>query len=87
MFYVYILEFINDRSWYIGYTGQQLKARVGQHQRGEVTSTCHRGAFKLMYFEGYGNKQDALGRERFLKSGAGRRFLKKQLRHYLRGNN
>lgn len=26
---------------------------------------------------------DALGREKFLKSGAGWRFLKKQLKHYL----
>ena len=27
---------------------------------------------------------DALGREKYLKSGAGRRFLQMQLRHYLR---
>jgi hypothetical protein len=31
----------------------------------------------------YLNQADALGRERYLKSGAGRRFLKAQLRHYL----
>ena len=28
-------------------------------------------------------EQDAKGRERFLKSGSGRTFLKKQLAHYL----
>ncbi|HJN84915.1 MAG TPA: hypothetical protein QF873_01175 [Patescibacteria group bacterium] len=36
-----------------------------------------------MYYEAYRNKMDALGREKFLKSGAGRRFVKKQVRHYL----
>ena len=29
-------------------------------------------------------REDAEGREKFLKSGAGRRFLRAQLRHYLR---
>ena len=28
--------------------------------------------------------EDAEGREKFLKSGAGRRFLRTQLRHYLK---
>jgi hypothetical protein len=37
----------------------------------------------LIYYEAYVNQEDALGRERYLKSGSGRRFLKAQLRHYL----
>ena len=37
----------------------------------------------LIYYEAYLEEEDALGREKFLKSGSGRRFLKKQLRHYL----
>ncbi len=39
--------------------------------------------WQLIYYEAYLNQADALGRERYLKSGAGRRFLKAQLRHYL----
>ena len=35
------------------------------------------------YYEAYLEEEDALGREQFLKSGSGRRFLKNQLRHYL----
>jgi hypothetical protein len=31
----------------------------------------------------YTEREDAEGRERFLNSGAGRRFLRVQLRHYL----
>jgi hypothetical protein len=38
----------------------------------------------LIYYEAYTEREDAEGREKFLKSGAGRRFLRTQLRHYLR---
>ena len=38
--------------------------------------------FYIVYYEAYIERADALGRERYLKSGAGRRFLKAQLRHY-----
>jgi hypothetical protein len=38
----------------------------------------------LIYYEAYLEEEDALGRERYLKSGGGRRFLKSQLKHYLR---
>jgi hypothetical protein len=34
--------------------------------------------------QAYTEREDAEGREKFLKSGAGRRFLRTQLRHYLR---
>jgi len=33
--------------------------------------------------EGYLDKKDAMGREEFLKSGSGRKFLKKQITNYL----
>ncbi|MBT6254044.1 GIY-YIG nuclease family protein [Candidatus Uhrbacteria bacterium] len=81
MFYVYILEF-SDREWYIGMTSD-LKRRVQEHKAGSNKSTSYRGAFELMHYEAYRNKMDALGREKFLKSGTGRRFVKKQVRHYL----
>jgi putative endonuclease len=55
-----------------------------QHQDGESFTTSHRGPWKLIYYEAYLNQEDALGRERYLKSGSGRRFLKAQLKHYLR---
>jgi len=38
---------------------------------------------KLIYFEAYFNKKDALSREKFLKGGSGHKYLKKQLKHYL----
>jgi putative endonuclease len=81
-YFVYILESLKDQGWYIGFTSD-INRRIIQHNKGENISTKARIPLKLIYFEGYVSKNDAEGRERFLKSGAGRRFLKKQLNNYL----
>ena len=81
MFFVYILENQRDHSWYIGYTSN-LRRRLSQHHNHEVYTTRN-GTWIIIYYEAYQEKLDAAGREVFLKSGAGWRFLKKQLRHYL----
>jgi putative endonuclease len=83
MHYVYILENQIDRSWYIGFSSD-LKQRVIDHQNGKGGRTTKKKKdWLLIYLEGYVNKDDALGREKYLKSGSGRRFVKKQLGHYL----
>ena len=84
MFYVYVLENLVDKSWYIGYTGA-LERRVLEHNTclGGIYTRNKVGKWKLIYCEGYLEKLDAIGREKFLKSGSGRRFVKKQLSNYL----
>lgn len=82
MYYVYLLQSQTDQGWYIGYTSD-LRRRIQEHNRGDTKSITHRKPFTLIYYEAYLHKMDAIGRERFLKSGGGRRFLKKQLRNYL----
>lgn len=85
MFYVYILQSIIDHSLYIGYT-PNLKNRFNKHNKKQVSSTKDKVPLNLIYYEAYLNRQDATGREKFLKSGSGWRFIKKQLRHYLSKN-
>ena len=83
MYYVYLLENQNDFGWYIGYTAD-IKKRVEDHNSGKGSRTTKLGTnWKLIYYEAYINKKDAEGRERFLKSGSGRKYLKKQLKNYL----
>jgi putative endonuclease len=82
MFYVYILQSETDDGLYIGFT-TDLRIRLKQHQAGESFATSYRGPWKLIYYEAYLDERDALGRERYLKSGGGRRFLKSQLKHHL----
>ena len=81
MYYVYILQSLQDKSLYIGYS-PDLRNRLIKHNKGRVTATKNKIPYKLIYYEAYLNRQDATGREKFLKSGAGWRFLKKQLYHY-----
>ena len=83
MHYVYLLECQNDNSWYIGQTGN-LDERVIRHNAGiGARTTSLKKNWKLIYYEAYLIKADAIGREKFLKSGSGRTYLKKQLRNYL----
>ena len=78
---VYILEDQIDKTWYIGFT-RNLKQRVKDHLSGHSPYTSKKKALMLIYAEMYLNKHDATGREKFLKSGAGHRFIKKQLANY-----
>lgn len=82
MFYVYILQSESDDGLYIGFTAD-LRARLKQHQDGKSFATSYRGPWELIYYEAYLEEEDALGRERYLKSGGGRRLLKSQLKHHL----
>ncbi len=82
MCYVYILQSKTDDGLYIGFT-TDLKRRLKEHQEGKSFATSYRGPWRLIYYEAYLEELDALGRERYLKSGGGRRFLKAQLKHHL----
>lgn len=81
--YVYFLESQKDsQKHYIGYT-TNLHKRIKSHNTGTVSSTKRYKPWKIIYSEAYLEKKDALGREKFLKSGSGWKYLKKQLSHYL----
>ena len=84
MFHIYLIENSIDKSWYIGFT-TDIDRRISEHDQkigGDYTAKKP-GKWRLIYSESYLDKKDALGREQFLKSGSGRRFLKKQISNYL----
>ena len=81
MFYVYVLHSEKDKGLYIGYS-TDLRKRLAQHKTGAAFATSYRAPWKLIYYEAYTDSADAEGREVFLKSGSGRKFLIKQLAHY-----
>ena len=82
MYYVYVLENQSDRSLYIGFTAD-VEKRFRDHVEGKGGRTTRlKKNWKQIYYECYLSKEDALGREKFLKSGSGRKFVKKQLTHY-----
>jgi putative endonuclease len=81
MFFVYILLSEIDNRFYVGLT-EDVAKRLDAHNSGKVPSTKHRKPLRLVYYEAYIDKRDAQGREKYLKSGSGHRFLKKQLKYY-----
>ncbi len=73
-YWVYVLENENGR-WYIGQTSNP-KIRLNKHNSQKVKSTKNRGVWKLIYKEKFTNRSSAMRKEKYLKSGYGRRFLK-----------
>jgi putative endonuclease len=82
MHYVYVLRSVTDDGFCIGYSAN-LRERFKQHLQRNSLATAYRGRWKLIYYEAYVEQSDALGREKYLKSGGGRRFLRSQLKNYL----
>ena len=82
MFYVYVLHSVKDNGFYIGFS-TDLKKRLSEHRRGASFATKSRGPWKLIYYEAYTEREDAEGREKFLKSGAGRRLKLGRFPHSL----
>ena len=82
MYYVYVLKSKKDNKWYTGSTGD-LRKRFKEHSEGKVFSTKNRGPFELIYYESCLNETDARMREKYLKSGPGKLYLKKRLKRFL----
>ena len=78
MYYVYVLKSYKDTKAYIGHTND-LRRRFLEHQNHLVGSTKSRGPFKLLYYEASHIEKDAIKREKALKTGFGRAYLKRRL--------
>ena len=78
LYYTYVLESCRDNKLYIGWT-DDLKKRIEEHREGRVPSTKYRLPLKLIYFEACLSKEATIKREKYFKTGFGRRFLKNRL--------
>lgn len=79
-FYVYILFSLKDGKLYIGFTNN-LRHRLTLHANGKVDATKNRLPVKLIHYEYFINEKDAKAREKFLKSGYGRKQFKEILKN------
>jgi putative endonuclease len=75
MFTVYVLKDKNN-NFYKGMTNN-LTRRLAEHKRGKTQTTRKMEEFTVVYTEEYNTMVEARKRELYLKSAAGRRFLKK----------
>jgi len=82
MYYVYVIQSSRDKQFYTGFT-RDLQNRLQEHNAGKVSSTKERRPFELIYYEACLNEQDSVAREKYLKSGMGKRYLRNRLRRFL----
>lgn len=74
----YVLRSSIDSKLYIGCTND-LKKRFEEHNLGKVDATKYRLPMQLLYYEACLSKAKAFKRERYFKTGYGRRFLKERI--------
>jgi putative endonuclease len=78
MFYVYALQSLKDGQLYIGLSADPER-RLREHNSGMTRSTRSRRPFELVFVEKCADRDRARKREKYLKSGIGREFLKTKL--------
>jgi putative endonuclease len=79
---VYVLRSMKDGDFYVGFT-TNLARRLTEHFQGQSKSTAPRRPFCLIFCEYFFSKEDAMRREMYLKTTAGRKGLKLILRETL----
>lgn len=78
MYYTYVLRSTIDKNLYIGWTND-LKKRLITHNAGLVEATKYRKPLSLIYYEACLSEEKAIKREKQLKTGFGRLYLKNRI--------
>ena len=82
MYYVYVLKSSKDGMFYTGYT-TNVEKRLEFHNEGKVKSTRYRRPLELVYYEACHHQDDALHREKYLKTTYGKRYIRNRIKHFL----
>ncbi|MBU0573826.1 MAG: GIY-YIG nuclease family protein [Candidatus Margulisbacteria bacterium] len=77
-FYIYVIRSLEYNNNYIGST-ENVEKRLKEHNAGKCRYTSGRCPWVLAYQEEYPTRGEAMKREKFLKSGQGRKFLKDRI--------
>ncbi len=76
--YIYILKSLDYEKTYVGITND-LKRRLSEHNSGNSIYTGKFKPWKIVYAEEYSTIQEARRKEKYFKTSAGRKKLKKIL--------
>ena len=78
MFTVYVLKSNVDGRLYVGFT-DDLERRIKEHNSGKTKSTKGYKPWQIAYTETVSDRLEARKREKYLKSGIGKEFLKRKI--------
>jgi putative endonuclease len=79
-YYVYILKSFKNDYIYIGSTAD-IYIRVKRHNQGKVKSTKGYRPWRLLEYQEFDSRSDAVKHERFLKTGQQKEFLKNKYKY------
>lgn len=84
-YYVYVLRSQKDGRLYTGYTSD-IEKRLRDHNAGSTKSLRNRRPLKLVYFEEFRTKTEAIARERYFKTPEGgaqkKKLIERASRHF-----
>ena len=75
-YYVYSIKSIDSNYIYVGLTNNYVR-RINEHNIGKERTTRSYAPFKTILIEKFPSRPEARKREKYLKSGCGKEFLKK----------
>jgi putative endonuclease len=78
MYYTYVLKSTNFVKYYTGYTNN-LEKRLNDHNQGMSLYSKRYKPWNIIYFEEFSKEPEAIRREKYFKTAAGRRWLKKNV--------
>ena len=75
IYYVYVLKSRKNGKRYYGFTRKDPAVRLAEHHSNKNDWTSRNGPFDLFYAEEFSSRKEALKREKYFKSAAGRKWL------------
>jgi len=75
VFYTYVISSLKNKYLYVGLTNNPER-RVAQHQNKKEKTTAPYSPFRILLIEEFQTRQEARNREKYLKSGVGKEWLK-----------
>lgn len=73
MYNVYFAKSLKNGKIYVGFTEKEPLKRIKDHNSGSNRWSRYNKPLKLVYYETFVCKKDALKREKFYKTGVGKR--------------
>ena len=83
MFYFYILQSLKNKKLYLGQT-TDLKSRFKSHNAGKNKATKPNIPYELIYYSAFKNEKDAINCEKYFKTTAGWKRIRKMLENTLK---
>ena len=86
MFYAYVLKSVHHDYYYKGHC-ENMEIRLKEHNAGKTKSIINKVPFEIIYYETFQTREEAINREKYFKTAAGRRVLKNKIGNIADRNN